>query len=141
MAMPRWARKGRMRTISAYSILVPDKCPGASAMSFSKLVRHSSSTDFSLCGLSLGVSGDFFGFVWLKPKEKAHRLKSVRLMACNKRARGTTLGLVCFLLAVFPARATTYYVAAAGSDANTGTDTAHAWQTIAKVNGSAFVAG
>jgi hypothetical protein len=40
-----------------------------------------------------------------------------------------------------PARATTYFVAAAGSDANSGTDAAHPWQTISKVNGAAFSAG
>jgi len=44
-------------------------------------------------------------------------------------------------LAAIPAQATTYYVTAAGSDANSGTDTGHPWQTISKVNGSTFVAG
>jgi hypothetical protein len=48
--------------------------------------------------------------------------------------------LVC-LLGSIPAHATTYYVAAAGSDANSGTDTGHPWQTISKVNGTAFSAG
>ena len=44
-----------------------------------------------------------------------------------------------FLLIVsFPARATTYYVAAAGSDSNSGTSTGHPWQTIAHVNAQTF---
>jgi Right handed beta helix region len=45
------------------------------------------------------------------------------------------------LFSAAPVCATTYYVAAAGSDANVGTDTGHAWQTVAKVNGSTFSAG
>jgi hypothetical protein len=49
--------------------------------------------------------------------------------------------VLAFLLATIPARATTYYVAAAGSDANIGTDTGHPWQTISKVNGTTFAAG
>ncbi|MGH6822411.1 MAG: hypothetical protein ACREC4_02795 [Methylocella sp.] len=36
---------------------------------------------------------------------------------------------------------TSYYVANAGSDGNSGTDSAHPWQTVAKVNGFAFAAG
>jgi hypothetical protein len=50
--------------------------------------------------------------------------------------------LLCLIfLAAIPAHATTYYVAAAGSDSNSGTDTGHPWQTIGKVNGSTFSAG
>jgi Right handed beta helix region len=49
--------------------------------------------------------------------------------------------LATFLVALVPARATTYYVAAAGDDANSGTDTGHPWQTIAKVNAATFSAG
>ena len=53
-----------------------------------------------------------------------------------------TLGLIfIFLLAAIPSQATTYYVAAAGSDANVGTDTGHPWQNISKVNVSTFSAG
>ncbi len=52
-----------------------------------------------------------------------------------------TLFLVSFLLIATPARATTYYVAAAGSDSNSGTSTGTAWQTISKVNGFTFLAG
>lgn len=40
-----------------------------------------------------------------------------------------------------PAGATTYYVAAAGSDSNSGTSSGAPWQTIAKVNGTSFSAG
>ena len=40
-----------------------------------------------------------------------------------------------------PAFATTYYVAAVGNDSNSGTDTAHAWQSVAKVNASTFNPG
>src|SRR5450756_285023 len=50
--------------------------------------------------------------------------------------------VICLLmLAALPAQATTYYVAAAGSDANSGTDAGHPWQTIAKINASTFSAG
>jgi hypothetical protein len=45
------------------------------------------------------------------------------------------------LLLALPARATTYYVAAAGSDANSGTSSGSPWQTIAKVNGATFSPG
>ncbi len=40
-----------------------------------------------------------------------------------------------------PCWATTYYVAAAGSDSNSGTSSGAAWQTIGKVNGTTFAAG
>jgi hypothetical protein len=49
--------------------------------------------------------------------------------------------LVCLLAAALPAGATTYYVAAAGADTNSGTSPATPWQTIAKVNGSTFLPG
>src|SRR5579863_1278099 len=49
--------------------------------------------------------------------------------------------IIAFVFAVPAARATTYYVAAAGSDSNTGTDALHPWQTIAKVNAAAFSPG
>ena len=39
------------------------------------------------------------------------------------------------------ARATIYYVAAAGSDSNSGTSPSAPWQTIAKVNGATFLPG
>jgi hypothetical protein len=44
-------------------------------------------------------------------------------------------------VAALPARATTYYVAAAGSDSNSGTSTSTPWQTVAKVNGATFSPG
>jgi hypothetical protein len=49
--------------------------------------------------------------------------------------------LVVMLLLAIPASATTYYVAASGSDVNSGTSVGAAWQTIAKVNASAFSPG
>jgi hypothetical protein len=42
---------------------------------------------------------------------------------------------------VVPGRATTYYVAAAGSDMNNGTSPGAPWQTIGKVNGATFNPG
>ncbi len=57
-----------------------------------------------------------------------HRLKSVLLVA----------GTFWF---AWPVLGTTYYVAAAGSDANAGTSSAAAWQTVSKVNSSALAAG
>jgi parallel beta helix pectate lyase-like protein len=105
-------------------------------MSFNKFISDSSSTGFRLCGFDLR---------WMHGK--AHRLKSVLLeagasvMPCSIRSSGAILILVCFLLAAIPARATTYYVAAAGSDSNNGTSAGTPWQTISKVNGSAFSSG
>ncbi len=49
--------------------------------------------------------------------------------------------LVCMFVSAKSARATTYYVAAAGSDSNSGTSSGTPWQTIAKVNGSTFSPG
>jgi hypothetical protein len=46
-----------------------------------------------------------------------------------------------FLFSATSAQATTYFVAAAGNDSNSGTDTAHPWQTVAKVNGATFLPG
>ncbi len=55
--------------------------------------------------------------------------------------RISSLIFVCWLLASVSARATTYYVAAAGNDSNSGTSAGAAWQTIAHVNAQAFSAG
>jgi len=49
--------------------------------------------------------------------------------------------MFALLLFAGPCWATTYYVAAAGSDSNSGTSSASPWQTITKVNGSTFSAG
>ena len=56
--------------------------------------------------------------------------------------KSCVLALLVYLF-VFagPCWATTYYVAAAGSDTNSGTSSSAAWQTIGKVNGSTFAAG
>ena len=63
------------------------------------------------------------------------------VMPSKKGASSTILILVCFLFMAIPAQATTYYVAAAGSDSNNGTESGHPWQTIAQVNGATFSAG
>ena len=52
-----------------------------------------------------------------------------------------SFALALLLLVSVPAGATTYYVAAAGSDSNSGTSTGSPWQTITKVNGSTFSPG
>jgi hypothetical protein len=49
--------------------------------------------------------------------------------------------VVLISLFALPASATTYFVAAAGSDSNSGTTSASPWQTIAKVNASTFLPG
>jgi hypothetical protein len=49
--------------------------------------------------------------------------------------------LAFLFVAATPARATTYFVAAAGSDSNSGTSSGAPWQTIAKVNGFTFSPG
>jgi hypothetical protein len=49
--------------------------------------------------------------------------------------------LVCLFAFTGSARATTYFVAAAGSDANSGTSSGSPWQSIGKVNGGTFSAG
>jgi hypothetical protein len=46
-----------------------------------------------------------------------------------------------FVFFAAPAGATTYFVAAAGSDTNAGTSSGAPWQTLAKVNGFTFSAG
>src|ERR1035437_512477 len=47
----------------------------------------------------------------------------------------------CLFFFALPVRATTYYVAAAGSDSNNGTSTGTPWQTIAHVNAQSFSPG
>ena len=77
-------------------------------------------------------------------RAKFHRLKSVLRRIARTKFRRLNLAPLAaiLLLAMAPAvQATTYYVAAAGSDANSGTSSATAWQTIAKVNATTFAAG
>ena len=60
------------------------------------------------------------------------------------KASPTAARAALFLLLIaiaLPARATTYYVASAGNDSNSGTNSSTPWQTIAKVNGSTFSPG
>jgi hypothetical protein len=69
--------------------------------------------------------------------------KPHKLEACATRSSlpYVALALTFLLLLAVPAQATTYYVAAAGSDSNSGTSPGSPWQTIAKVNGSTFSPG
>ena len=53
----------------------------------------------------------------------------------------TILFWQAYFFAATAARATSYFVAAAGSDSNSGTSSGSPWQTIAKVNGSTFLPG
>ena len=73
--------------------------------------------------------------------KSAPRIAGAFVMLRNKSTIGAILALVSCLLPAIPAHATTYYVAAAGSDSNNGTSTGTPWQTISKVNGSTFSAG
>ncbi len=92
------------------------------------------STDFCLWELAraLNKPSSTFDFAWTK----CHGLKPGLL-------KRIALAVACFALFAFApaARATTYYVAAAGSDTNNGTSSATPWQTIAKVNATTFAAG
>ncbi len=58
---------------------------------------------------------------------------------CNLLSAAIILSYL--FVAALPARATTFYIAAAGNDSNVGTDTGHPWKTIAKVNGATFLPG
>ncbi len=86
-----------------------------------------SSTGFSLCG---------FDFRIVRGAGK----KRTQAKACATKTCAKAL-TVMFLFVALPARATTYYVAAAGSDSNSGTSSGAPWQTIAKVNGATFSPG
>jgi hypothetical protein len=96
-------------------------------------------TGFSLSGLGWSVvrgwSADLVRGIF-----KDCGLKSRQAEACPTKGHVLTL-LVCLFLFAVPAGATIYYVAAAGSDANSGTSAGAAWQTIGKVNGTTFAAG
>ncbi len=71
------------------------------------------------------------------------RLRAAARCACRRASlRVTKLVVAAFFLFVPLARASTYYVSAStGNDANAGSSSAAAWQTIAKVNAQAFAAG
>ncbi len=83
---------------------------------------------FSLRGLAVALALAFRKFI----TDQAPQAKACATGFC---------ALAGLLLLALPARATTYYVAAAGSDTNSGTSSAAPWQTIAKVNGSTFSPG
>jgi hypothetical protein len=59
---------------------------------------------------------------------------------CATKSFASAVAFLIFFSAL-SARATTYYVAAAGSDSNSGTSPGTAWQTIGKINGSTFSPG
>ena len=87
-------------------------------------------TGFSLCGV-------------LRNQIKNAQAEACATRICAGRFNfvfAMVVALLVVLLAL-PAGATTYYVAAAGSDANSGTSISAPWQTIAKVNSSTFSAG
>jgi hypothetical protein len=67
-------------------------------------------------------------------------VKRRKAEACPTWGYALLLGL-WFSFFVAPCSATTYFVAAAGSDTNAGTSSGAAWQTISKVNGFTFSAG
>jgi len=88
-------------------------------------------TGFSLSG---------FDFVGCR-KSLQDRSRAIK----GRQAEACPTGLVfLFVLVIFvamPTRATTYYVAAAGSDTNAGTSSGAPWQTIGKVNAATFSPG
>lgn len=86
------------------------------------------------------------------PIEAANGEKRQGILRLRKKIRFANLlaslrmtGSVCsmvLVLAAGTASATTYYVSSSsGSDANSGTSSAAAWQTIGHVNGQTFLAG
>jgi len=84
-----------------------------------------------------------FLFVFLSARKNDREIP--RFARNDKRKKERTLriavALALLLLTALNARATTYYVAAAGSDTNNGTSSSTPWQTIAKVNASTFSPG
>jgi hypothetical protein len=75
---------------------------------------------------------------WIPRFARNDKRKKARLA---RVALASAWALALLFLIALPAHATTYYVAAAGSDSNNGTSTGTPWQTIAKVNGSMFSPG
>ena len=69
------------------------------------------------------------------------QVAEANLAPAVRRLLRVTLMLVCLCGAATTVRATTYFVAAAGSDSNSGTSSGSPWQTIAKVNASTFLPG
>jgi hypothetical protein len=64
--------------------------------------------------------------------------KNPQAEACATKS--CAIALAFFFMAL-PGSATTYYVAAAGNDSSSGTDSGHPWQTIAKINSASFSPG
>src|ERR1700692_558964 len=97
-------------------------------------------SDFSRTGFSL--SGFCVGLLrlldWMLAGLAAE-VKTRQAEACA--SKWCSAIFVLFLIGAAPCSATTYFVAAAGSDTNAGTSSGAAWQTIAKVNGFTFSAG
>jgi hypothetical protein len=92
---------------------------------------------------SNGFCGTGFSLCAAIPSQtKTAQPEACATKICADRFRVVFVGVALFfLLLAVPARATTYYVAAAGNDSNSGTSTGAPWQTIAKVNGATFSAG
>jgi len=93
---------------------------------------------FSLCGSSSSKHKTLEGGVLDRTKPAQAEAYATKSYATKSNALPL---LVCLFAFAAPAGATTYYVAAAGSDSNSGTSAGAAWQTIGKVNGTAFAAG
>src|SRR5579862_543397 len=90
------------------------------------------------CGALCGTGFSLWDFV---VPSHLHRAKqNSQAEACSTKGCATALAIL-FLFISLPARATTYFVAAAGNDSNSGIDSGHPWQTISKVNGAVFSAG
>jgi Right handed beta helix region len=93
---------------------------------------------FSPRGLSLFVNLSLRGILRFARNDA----KNIFPAATARRScRIGVLFIGLAMLAALPAGATTYYVAASGSDANSGTSKSTPWQTIAKVNASTFLPG
>jgi hypothetical protein len=154
MGIHLWARRRTAATIYVCLIPARDKFPAGSAMWCSE---WSGSTDFSLWGLVLRkFARSCARWVGRGLKYSAGELggrisgmggggEDPQTEVCATKARASRDWLLyvafAFLFGVAPARATTYFVAAGGSDSNNGTSGATPWQTVAKVNGTAFSAG
>src|SRR5580700_8365680 len=165
----RSARKWRAGTICAFSIPAPDRCPAGSAMWWSEgscrsgflsrgelrdslrgLPAPERDLNATNCGPTTSLViprawswPEKFLFVFLSARKNDREIP--RFARNDKRKKERTLriavALALLLLTALNARATTYYVAAAGSDTNNGTSSSTPWQTIAKVNASTFSPG
>jgi hypothetical protein len=91
------------------------------------------------CSRQTGSTG-FSLWHFVAPLQQLRATQNPQAEACATKTCATALAAL-FLFAALPAQATTYFVAAAGSDSNSGTSSGAPWQTIGKVNGSTFLPG